>query len=187
MLGSLWLGPRTLPWYIVFCLVGVGILASQLPRVTTVSIVRVLITFAIALLIMVTSFRRNRLGVSGPRGESMFVDLRDRILDQSGIPELPRGWHAESALASAGGTLFAGDFVTTEAGTGFVHMAPGHGEDDWHLCMAHGIAVPDTVFQVLVGGAAASAFIPVFKRYLAQDEENEAWRLTSSVINAGEM
>src|SRR3569833_3198502 len=47
------------------------------------------------------------------------------------------------------------------------------------------IAVPDTVFQVLVGGAAASAFIPVFKRYLAQDEENEAWRLTSSVINAG--
>ncbi len=38
-----------------------------------------------------------------------------------------------------------GDFVTTEAGTGIVHMAPGHGEDDFLLCRANGIAVPDTV------------------------------------------
>ena len=36
-------------------------------------------------------------------------------------------------------------FVTTEAGTGLVHMAPGHGEDDFSLCRANGIAVPDTV------------------------------------------
>ena len=41
--------------------------------------------------------------------------------------------------------LLAGDFVTTDQGTGFVHIAPGHGEDDWHLGMANGIAVPDTV------------------------------------------
>ena len=36
-------------------------------------------------------------------------------------------------------------FVTTDTGTGFVHIAPGHGEDDWHVAQAHGIAVPDTV------------------------------------------
>jgi isoleucyl-tRNA synthetase len=36
-------------------------------------------------------------------------------------------------------------FVTTEVGTGIVHMAPGHGEDDFFLCKAHGIAVPATV------------------------------------------
>jgi isoleucyl-tRNA synthetase len=41
--------------------------------------------------------------------------------------------------------VMLGDFVTTEAGTGIVHMAPGHGEDDFFLCRAHGIAVPDTV------------------------------------------
>jgi isoleucyl-tRNA synthetase len=29
--------------------------------------------------------------------------------------------------------LLAGDFVTTETGTGFVHIAPGHGEDDFNL------------------------------------------------------
>ncbi len=41
--------------------------------------------------------------------------------------------------------LLAGDFVTTDQGTGFVHMAPAHGEDDFALCRAHGIAVPETV------------------------------------------
>jgi len=41
--------------------------------------------------------------------------------------------------------LMLGDFVTMEAGTGIVHMAPGHGEDDFALCKAHGIKVPDTV------------------------------------------
>ncbi|KKW89611.1 isoleucine--tRNA ligase [Sphingobium chungbukense] len=35
--------------------------------------------------------------------------------------------------------LLAGDFVTTDAGTGLVHMAPDHGEDDFALCKANGI------------------------------------------------
>ena len=38
-----------------------------------------------------------------------------------------------------------GDFVTTDTGTGVVHMAPDHGEDDFLLCKAHGI---DPVFAV---------------------------------------
>jgi isoleucyl-tRNA synthetase len=42
-----------------------------------------------------------------------------------------------------------GDFVTTESGTGLVHMAPDHGEDDFALCKAHGI---EPVFAVLGDG-----------------------------------
>ncbi len=41
--------------------------------------------------------------------------------------------------------MLLGDFVTTEAGTGFVHMAPAHGEDDFFLCREHGIDVPETI------------------------------------------
>ncbi|MDX1923467.1 MAG: isoleucine--tRNA ligase [Alphaproteobacteria bacterium] len=33
--------------------------------------------------------------------------------------------------------LFAGEFVATETGTGFVHIAPNHGEDDYKLGKAH--------------------------------------------------
>ncbi|MDB5726644.1 MAG: ileS [Novosphingobium sp.] len=35
--------------------------------------------------------------------------------------------------------FLAGEFVTTETGTGLVHMAPDHGEDDFILCKANGI------------------------------------------------
>ncbi len=41
--------------------------------------------------------------------------------------------------------VLLGDFVTVEQGTGLVHIAPGHGEDDFYLCQAHGFAVPETV------------------------------------------
>ncbi|MBI1300831.1 MAG: isoleucine--tRNA ligase [Alphaproteobacteria bacterium] len=41
--------------------------------------------------------------------------------------------------------LLAGDFVTDDAGTGFVHIAPGHGEDDFNLGMKNGIEVTDNV------------------------------------------
>ncbi|MCG8624757.1 MAG: isoleucine--tRNA ligase, partial [Proteobacteria bacterium] len=37
------------------------------------------------------------------------------------------------------------DFVTTEQGTGLVHMAPAHGVDDYVLCMKHGVDVPELV------------------------------------------
>ena len=41
------------------------------------------------LIVLAASLRRSRLGVAGAMGESMFVDLRDRILHQGGVPELP--------------------------------------------------------------------------------------------------
>lgn len=41
--------------------------------------------------------------------------------------------------------LLGGEHVTAEAGTGFVHTAPGHGEDDYYLCLPYKIAIPDTV------------------------------------------
>lgn len=35
--------------------------------------------------------------------------------------------------------VLAGDFITTEDGTGIVHIAPGFGEDDQNLCRKHNI------------------------------------------------
>ncbi|MCL4786493.1 MAG: isoleucine--tRNA ligase [Verrucomicrobia bacterium] len=40
------------------------------------------------------------------------------------------------------GKLFAGDhFVTNDTGTGFVHIAPGHGLDDYNLGREHGLPI----------------------------------------------
>ncbi|KWV91336.1 isoleucine--tRNA ligase [Erythrobacter sp. YT30] len=45
--------------------------------------------------------------------------------------------------------LLEGDFVTTDSGTGLVHMSPDHGEDDFALCKEHGI---NPVFAVMDDG-----------------------------------
>jgi serine phosphatase RsbU (regulator of sigma subunit) len=49
--------------------------------------------------------------VAGARGESMLVELSDRILSLGELPDLPAPWAAEVAIRSSGGTRFAGDFV----------------------------------------------------------------------------
>ena len=43
--------------------------------------------------------------------------------------------------------------------------------------------LPELVFQVLAGATLASAFIPVYARYLNRRGEDEAWRLASIVLN----
>ena len=44
-------------------------------------------------------------------------------------------------------------------------------------------AIPDLMYQLLVGGVISSAFIPVFTQYLARDDEKQAWYVASSFIN----
>lgn len=118
--GNLSLGPRLLPWFVVVTLFGLALATSQLPEITTQLILQILVVFALGLIILLGSFRRSRLGVAGSRGESMLVDLRDRINRQGGLPELPEDWHVETAMRSAGGSPFAGDFV--------VAARPHHGD-----------------------------------------------------------
>jgi len=57
--------------------------------------------------------------------------------------------HAKGGFFAKPRPFLPGDFVTTDTGTGLVHMAPDHGEDDFLLCKAHGI---DPVFAVTDGG-----------------------------------
>ena len=80
--------------------------ANELPQIIA------LVALTTVIIIMsATSRSRARLGVQGSRGESMFVDLRDRLRAFGELPELPGGWHAETAVESAYGQSFSGDFV----------------------------------------------------------------------------
>src|SRR5256886_15453495 len=45
------------------------------------------------------------------------------------------------------------------------------------------VKLPNALFELLVAGALASAFIPVFVGYLAKEREKEAWHVASSVMN----
>ncbi len=79
--------------------------------------------------------------------------------------------------------LLSGDFVTADTGTGFVHIAPGHGEDDWRLASRCGIEVPETV---LADGTYAAS-VPLFAglSVLAQGKDGKYYSPAEKpIINA---
>jgi len=43
--------------------------------------------------------------------------------------------------------------------------------------------IPDFLYSILVGGALSSVFIPVFSSYVARGEEDDAWHVSSIVLN----
>ena len=113
VVSSLMLGPRQLPWFVLFVLLVLAVVVPFQDDINVRVVLTVVIIFGLGFLVLMSSFRRSRLGVAGIQGEQMFVDLRDRILRQGGIPALPDEWYAAAELRSAGGTPFAGDFVVT--------------------------------------------------------------------------
>jgi len=98
----------------------------------------------------VTAVEENSLAVAGER-LLVCAALKDGVLKDAKITEVRDIWHGKGA--DLAGTvchhplhaigydfdvpLLHGDFVTTDTGTGFVHIAPGHGYDDWKLIMDH--------------------------------------------------
>jgi hypothetical protein len=124
VMGSLFLGPRPLPWFVVYQLVLLTLALPRVPQFSARTSSAVIVIFLIALIIMLTSFRRSRLGIAGSMGESMLAELSDRIQGQGVLPPLPRPWHAESVIRSSGGSRFAGDFfVVGDTETGRLDVA----------------------------------------------------------------
>ena len=110
VMGGLFLGPRPLPWFVIYNLVLLTLALPKVPTFTSRTVFATAVMFLLAFIVMVTSFRRSRLGIAGSMGESMLADLSDRIQGQGVLPDLPAPWHAESVIRSAGGTRFSGDF-----------------------------------------------------------------------------
>jgi isoleucyl-tRNA synthetase len=48
-------------------------------------------------------------------------------------------WHQAFDDRTSPQPILHADFVTTESGSGLVHLAPGHGMDDYKLCQKYGI------------------------------------------------
>jgi isoleucyl-tRNA synthetase len=51
------------------------------------------------------------------------------------------GMQYQHPFCNRTGKLFAADFVTKDTGTGFVHIAPGHGLDDYNLGLKAGLPI----------------------------------------------
>ena len=51
------------------------------------------------------------------------------------------GLEYQHPFCNRSGEAFPADFVTSDTGTGFVHIAPGHGQDDYNLGRANGLPI----------------------------------------------
>ncbi|PYK14372.1 MAG: isoleucine--tRNA ligase, partial [Verrucomicrobia bacterium] len=77
--------------------------------------------------------------------------LRDQFIHQTGFVALEEstfrvgkqlvGLQAQHPFLDRKSTILAADFVTMDTGTGLVHIAPGHGEDDYWLGRANGLEI----------------------------------------------
>jgi len=74
--------------------------------------------------------------------------------------------HYQHPFCNRTGRLLAADFVTSDTGTGFVHIAPGHGLDDYNLGRQHGLPIYSPVNDD--GALAHSSELPVEQQMPAE-------------------
>ncbi len=176
LLGSLLLGPRQLPWFVVFVMVMLLLAITRQTDLTPRTLLAVAILYLLCFIVLFTSFRRSRLGVAGALGEAMLVDLRDRILTQGRTPTLPDGWLVEQALRSAGGTPFAGDFVVSTSPRGSTRIecvvvdVSGKGEQAGTRAL-----LLSGAFGALLGALPPREFLPAANDYLLRQDWEEGF------------
>ena len=89
----------------------------------------------------------------------------------AGRPETEGGYDFEVPL-------LPGDFVTMDQGTGFVHVAPSHGQDDWKLGREHGLEITNNVD----GEGRFLPHVPLFAGTVIYDSEGKEGDANVAVI-----
>jgi hypothetical protein len=175
LLGSLLLTPRHLPWFVLWVLLALASATALQDNLSARTWGAVGVQVLMCLIVLAFSLRRSRLGVANAMGESMFVDLRDRILAQGRIPDLPDGWTVDRALRSAGGTPFAGDFLVVTSSSPerlevVVVDVSGKGEEAGTRAL-----LLSGVFGGLLGALPPARFLPAANEYLLRQDWAEGF------------
>jgi serine phosphatase RsbU (regulator of sigma subunit) len=132
-------------------------------------------TMAVAAVLALTLARtRQKLGVQGLRGDSMLLELRDRLRRQGELPELPDGWNTQVVLLQAGGSSFGGDFVVSSSDEEKLEVAlvdvSGKGTDaGTRALMLSG------AFGGLLGSLQPDHFLPACNVYLQRQSWDEGF------------
>ena len=117
---------------------------------------------------------RARLGVQGNLGETMLVDLRDRLRTQGELPDLPPGWGAELSVLSAYGDSFSGDFLVTSMTGNQLELAlvdvSGKG-----IAAGTRSLLLSGAFGGLLGSMSVERFLPAANSYLLRQHWDEGF------------
>ncbi|MBA2768577.1 MAG: serine/threonine-protein phosphatase [Sporichthyaceae bacterium] len=180
LIGGFLLSVRSL---LLLDVVVAAVLVLEVVRAGAIRPGPILVVGATAALVHLLARSRARLGVQGTRGDSMLVDLRDRLTAQGEMPALPEGWAAEVVLRSAGGASFSGDFLVAT-----------RSEDGQQLEVAlvdvsgKGVAAGTRslllsgAFGGLLGSVPPEDFLPATNRYLLRQQWEEGFATVAHVV-----
>lgn len=176
LLGAVTLGPRRLTALTLVVMGALGVSAVYQSTWTGRTLGALIVLLFLCVVVLAISLSRSPIGIGSRRRESMLVDLRDRIVAQGAIPPLPSRWLVESALSSAGGSPFAGDFVvatTREQGRKLelaVVDVSGKGEAAGTRALQLSGAMSG-----LLGALSPVRFLPAANDYLLQRDWDEGF------------
>lgn len=157
-----------------------AVMVSEGSTTTRAVVVAALIVIATMLLAFSA---RAQTGLPGSLSESMIIDLRDRLHAQGELPSLPEKWDAQSALSSADGTQFSGDFMvaTRTRGTSRLEVAmvdvsgKGLGAGTRALQLSG-------AFGGLLGALPPGDFLPAANVYLLRQDWDEGFATAAHLV-----
>ncbi len=180
LLGGFLLSVRSL---LMLDLVVAAVATMEVVRVGTIRPGAILVVAVTGAIVHLMARSRGRLGVQGTRGDSMLVDLRDRLTAQGEMPALPEGWSAEVVLRSAGGASFSGDFlVSTRADDArqveiaLVDVSGKGAAAGTRALLLSG------AFGGLLGSGPHEEFLPAANRYLLRQQWDEGFATVAHVV-----
>lgn len=174
LLGSLVLRVRQfliLLLVIVVCVIAIVSFQSLTPvRVSAIGVM------AIYSAIALHGVSRRRTGLPAALGESILIDLSQRLQSNGVLPTLPPQWYGQSEMRSADHAQFAGDFVVAS-----------RTQQDRHLeivmvdVSGKGLAAGTRALQLsgafggLLGAIEPEQFMPAAGAYLLRQEWDEGF------------
>ncbi|MDT0215654.1 PP2C family protein-serine/threonine phosphatase [Rothia sp. ARF10] len=176
LVSGLYLPNRQLVGLFVFIAIGLSLVVPKLSVSASTKAVMLTAYSLLMLMMLVVSASRVRVGSIGFHGEDLLVELRDRLARAARIPALPLGWTAESAVLSAHGEGFSGDFMVVESTHGGRHLevalvdVSGKGREAGTRSLLLSGAL-----GALLGSLAPSAFLSAANSYLVRQGWEEGF------------
>ena len=176
VLFGLYLPNRHLVALYVALAIGLGIATPRQPTSGTTRAVMLTSICVLMVMMVIVAASRRRVGATGFHGEDLLVELRDRIARSARLPVLPSGWTAESAVLSAHGEGFSGDFMVADRTQGGRHLevalvdVSGKGRDAGTRSLLLSGAL-----GALLGSLAPPSFLGAANRYLVRQGWDEGF------------
>jgi len=103
------------------------------------------------------------------------------------VPPLLEEAPLQSQFKNANRVVLSKEYVTLEEGTGCVHSAPGHGEEDFEVGLQHDLPIVSPVdsagYFTAEAGKYANKYVKEANRYIIEDLQNKGLLLFEGVID----